>query len=116
MVIHWSKGETCKLNVAGKIGCYRITLAKDVEIPSRSEVIIEGKVHMPRLKKNDLAIVEPTKQSFITGKGIVAKALVHTKDTVPLRLMNLGYESEKVHTGTHVANLSLFSSVHSMEQ
>ena len=110
------KGKTCKLNVAGKIGCYRITVAKDIEIPSRSEVIIEGKVHMPILRKNDLAVVEPTKQSFITGKGIVAKALVHTKDTVPLRLMNLGYESEKVYTGTHVANLSLVSSVHSMEQ
>ena len=85
--------KPCKLTMDGKIGCYRITVADKVEIPSRSEVIIEGKVQLPISKANSLAIIEPTDGSFFTGKGMVAKALVHTKDKVPLRIINLGQEN-----------------------
>ena len=68
----------CKLNMDGKIGCYRITVADKVEIPLQSEVIIEGKVQLPILKTDSLAIIEPIDGSFLTDKGMAAKALVHT--------------------------------------
>ena len=108
------KGKTCPLNIAGKIGCYRITVSETVEIPSRSEVIIQGKVHMPAFCSNDLAIVEPTDTSFLSGKGIIAKALVHADNIVPLRLINLGDETEKLYSGMYVANLSKVSAVKDM--
>ena len=96
----------------GKIGCYRITVADKIEIPSKSEVIIEGKVQLPILKTDSLAIIEPIDGSFLTGKAVVVKALVHTKDNVPLRIINVGQENETLFSGTHVANLSLVSNVH----
>ena len=67
------------------------------------------------IKASDLAITEPTLKSFITGKGIVAKALVHIGNKVPLRVVNFGQETEKFYTGTHVADLSFISSVHNLE-
>ena len=48
---------------------------------------------------------------FQNGKGLVAKSLVHTNSIVPLRMLNLGNEVEKIHQGTHVANLSFVSNV-----
>ena len=104
------KGKTCKLNVAGRIGCYRVTVAEDVELPSRAEI-----VHMPIIKASDLAIIEPTQKSFITGKGIVAKALVYTGNKVPLRVVNFGQDTEKLYRGTYVADLSFVSSVHNLK-
>ncbi len=54
------KGQDCELNLTGKIGCYRVTVSETIELPARSEMIIEGKVHVPALRKNEIGIVEPT--------------------------------------------------------
>ena len=63
---------------------------------------------MPTFCNNDLAIVEPTDESFLSGKGIVAKALVHTNNILSLRLINLGNEMERLYSGMYVANLIRF--------
>ena len=76
-----------------------------------SEMIIQGNVVTPVLRRNDLSIIEPTEKLFQDGKGLVAKSLVHADSTVPLRMVNLGNEAEKIYTGTHVANLSFVSHV-----
>ena len=105
------RDRVSKLKLAGKLGCYRITASETVEIPPMSEMIIQGKVSTPVLRRNDLSIIEPTEKLFQVGKGLVAKSLVHADSTVPLRMVNLGNEAEKIYTGTHVANLSFVSHV-----
>ena len=103
--------KVSKLKLAGKLGCYRVTMSETVEIPPMTEMIIEGKVSTPALRTNDLGIIESAEKMFQDGKGLVAKSLVHTNGTVPLRMINLGNEVEKIYTGTHVANLSFVSNV-----
>ncbi len=43
--------QNCKLNLAGKIGCYRVTVSEPIEIPARSEMIIKGKVCVPEIRE-----------------------------------------------------------------
>ena len=50
----------------------------------------------------------------MTGKGMVAKALVETRDRVPVRVVNLGQEDATLFPGTHIANLSFVSKVHNV--
>ena len=42
----------------------------------------------------------------------MAKSLVHTDSKLPLRIINLSDETERLYPGTHVANLSFVSSVY----
>lgn len=105
------KGRQCKLNLTGKLGCYRVTVSERTELPPRTEMMIEGKVDVPIIRKHDLSIIEPTGKAYKLGKGLVAKVLVNANDKVPLRIINLGDETEKLYPGTHVANLSFVSKV-----
>ena len=66
---------------------------------------------MPAFFSNDLAIVEPTDGYFLSGKGIVAKAIVHADNKVPLRLINLANETKKLYSGMYVAMFIKFSAV-----
>ena len=47
-----------------------------VEIPARSEAIIQGKVSVPILRQSDLGIVESAKKQLGIGKSLIAKALI----------------------------------------
>ena len=62
-------------------------------------------------RQSDLGIIEPTEKSYQTGRGLVAKALVHASNKVPIRMINLSNETEKNYSGRHVANLSFVSKV-----
>ena len=106
------KGQECQLKLAGKLGCHRVTVSEKVEIPARTEMIIEGKVDVPIIRKKDLGIIEPTSKAYEMGIGLVAKSLVHTDSKVPLRVINLSDETESLYPGTHIANLSFVSSVY----
>ena len=105
------RNKTCNLKLTGKLGCYRVTVSKTIEIPSRSELIVEGTVSTPVLRQSDLGIIEPTEKSYQTGRGLVAKALIHASNKVPIRMINLSNETEKIYSGTHVANLSFVAKV-----
>lgn len=61
------KNKFCNLKLTGKLGCYRVTVSRTIEIPSMSEMIIEGTVCSPALRQNDLGIIELTKKSYQTG-------------------------------------------------
>ncbi len=109
------KGNKCQLTLAGKMGCYRVSVSEPIDIPPRSEVIVEGHVNLPALRKHELGIVEPTEKSVWSDKGLVGKTLVHTNDTIPVRIMNLSSDAEKIYPGTHIANLSIVSKVHDVK-
>jgi predicted aspartyl protease len=97
--------ETIHLNCAGPIGCYRVVAAEKVEIPARSEMIIEGKVS-PAINDDGIYITETSKRMLTSSKGIVARSLVKIKETVPLRLMNITDEVQVIYPGTNVAKRS----------
>lgn len=53
------KDKSCKIKLAGKVGCYRITVSEPYNIPSRSEIIIEEKASISVLRQADLCVIEP---------------------------------------------------------
>lgn len=106
------KEKSCKLVLGGKLGCFRVTVAETVTIPPRSEMIISGKVTLPVLRQANLGIVEPVES---ISPRLVAKSLVHSSEQVPIRIMNIGEQEEKIYTGTHIANLSLVSEVNNTD-
>ena len=61
-----------------------------------SKIVIEGKVSNPVLRAKHLGITEPTEKMFQNGKGLAAKKLVHTNCLVPLRIINLGIEVDRI--------------------
>ena len=77
------KDKVCQLNLSGKIGCYRITVSETVELPARSEMIINGNVRISDFRQDDLGIVEPTANLYKTGQGLVTKALVRATAVIP---------------------------------
>ena len=105
------KDRRCKLGLAGKLGCYRVTESETVEIPARSEAIIEGKVSVLILRQSDLGMVEPANKQLGTGNSLIAKALICVKDTIPLRVVNFDNEKVNIYPGTHIANLSFVESI-----
>lgn len=79
------KGQQCQLKRTGKLGYHRVKVSEKVEIPARTEMIIEGHVDVPVIRKNDLGIIEPTPRAYELG------------------------------IGSHVANLSFVSSVYNAQ-
>ena len=94
------KGQQCQLKLAGKLGCHRVTVSEKVELPARTEMITEGHVDVPVIRKNDLGIIEPTPRAYELGIGLVAKSLVHTDSKMPLRIINLSDETERLYPGS----------------
>ena len=77
-------------------------VAENVSIPARSEVIVSGKVSDKGILKENLSIIEPTEKAFERGQCI-AKSLVHGKQTLPLRMINLTNDDQIISQGTTVA-------------
>ena len=105
------QNKSCKLNLVGKLGCYRVTVSEKVVIPARSETIIQGTVNMPIMRQKELGLIEPTDKPLGKGNSLVAKALVSTRDKVPLRIINLDDDRHDIFPGAHVANLSFVEKV-----
>ena len=104
------KDKTFTLNCHGKLGCYRIVMAETVTVPARSEMIVIGKVSDKAILKEDLCMIEPTANVYENGQ-CVAKSLIHGKQTVPLRMMNLTNEAQTISPGVQVATASPVSEV-----
>ena len=94
----------CDCGISLKYSLF-LAATESVEIPSsrRSEYFIQGKFHIQSFCSNNLAIVDPTKESFLSEKSIVVKAMVHVDNRVPLRLVKYGELAEKLDSGTHIA-------------
>ena len=104
------KDKTFTLYCHGKLGCYRIVMAETVTVPARSEMIVMGKVSDKAIIKEDLCVIEPTVNVYEIGQ-CVAKSLIHGKQTVPLRMMNLTNEAQTISPGVQVATASPVSEV-----
>ena len=110
------KGKTCKLSVVGKMGCYRITVSQKVEIPSMSEMIIDGDVSIPGHCHVSTGLLEPVRKNYSTERPMVARTLVEGSNKVPVRVMNLSTEMQVLHPGTHIANFNKVASVENVKQ
>ena len=102
------------LNCHGKLGCYRIVISETVTVPARSEMIVSGKVADKGILKEDLCVIEPTEKAYENGQCI-AKSLIHGKQAVPLRMMNLTNEAQTLSSGVQVATASPVSEVRKVE-
>ena len=109
------QGKKCPMNCYGSLGCYRIVVAEKIEVPARSEVLVQGKVPVKDVLKEDLCLIEPIEKAFETGKCIAAKSLVHGRQSIPLRMMNLTNEVHTVYPGTHVATASPVTEVQKLK-
>ncbi|XP_053390200.1 uncharacterized protein LOC128553112 [Mercenaria mercenaria] len=98
-------GTIIKLNCSGPIGCYRVVVAEKVEIPARSEVIIQGKSIDPIIDKG-LYVTEPNENFVSNNKGFIARALVEAKEKVPIRILNPLVEKQVIYPGTNISTLS----------
>lgn len=99
-------GKEFGLNCSDSIGCYRVVVTTDIEVPAWSEMIIQGSVPNITKKGDDLFLVEPSERVMESGKGLIAKSLVKGCPTIPLRIMNSTDEPQKLFKGTLLANLS----------
>ncbi|CAC5414320.1 unnamed protein product [Mytilus coruscus] len=66
----------------------------------------EGTIRGPVLPNQQVGIVEPTQEFVDTNKGLLGRILVKNQEKVPLRFMNLSDETQTIHEGTIVGQLS----------
>ena len=71
------QGRAIKLNSLGYVGCSRVIAKEMVQIPPRSEVIIQGKMVKSTLGNGRLCIIEPSDNFLKNGNGNVAKTLAY---------------------------------------
>ena len=81
---------------------FRIKVAETVEVPARSEMIVPGE--MADTSYLTLGVVEGNGQPMCDGNVLVARAILNPSDSVlPLRVMNLSGEPQKLYKGTNIA-------------
>ena len=86
------QGTAIKLDSLGNVGCSRVIAKEMVQIPPRSEAIIQGKLVESTLGIGRLCIIEPSGNFQKKGNAMVAKTLTYSQNTVPVRLMNISDE------------------------
>ena len=96
--------RSVKLDSLGYIGCSRIIARDMIQIPPRSEKIIQGKMIESTLENGRLCMIEPSDNFLKKGKAMVAKTLTYSQNTVPVRLMNVSDETCSIYPGTNIAN------------
>lgn len=104
------------LLVGGYIDCNRITTIKTVSIPSRAELLTVGQVLNDSRIPTNTCLIEPfapgpTKEGFVTARTIVSP-----QETVTVRLLNVGEETNIIYPGTVIGQLSEVKLVESSEK
>jgi transposase InsO family protein len=105
--------EIIELVKSGHYGCYRIAVAENINIPSRSEIVTYCNVVKPNdasLPKG-VSLIEPDDEFLASERGLVGKVLVENADRVPVRIMNISNEVKVVRSGTVVANMTHIDNV-----
>ena len=108
-------GKPCEMTCSGAIGCYRLSVAEKVQIPARSEIIVDGKVEDGQVHPKGLCIIEPKEQSFGNSELLVARSLCYYNKSNPVRVMNIANEDKVLYPGTNVATISAVSSVEDIQ-
>ena len=109
-------GKSCELTCNGKIGCYLISVSEKVNIPSMTEMIIEGKLEDGQMLGHELCIIEPKDQSFGNNEMLVARGLVYSSMKTPIRVMNITDDDQTLYPCTNIATISPVSSVKSVKK
>ncbi|XP_069109965.1 uncharacterized protein [Argopecten irradians] len=97
----------------GTLGCFRVVATEKITIPGKSEMIITGQVNFPvgKQMKDESLIIEGTNYFLKNDKALVARSLVSSETSVPVRLMNLQEDPQTIYPGTNVAHASPVSTV-----
>ncbi|VDI10936.1 Hypothetical predicted protein [Mytilus galloprovincialis] len=94
------------LLLQGKLGVYRVTVKDKVSIAPRSEVVIQGEELNYDSAVQVTGIIEPSEEFLDRGKALVAKSVVMSDKSVPVRLFNISKSVQVLNVGTVVGNLS----------
>ena len=103
------RGKICPLIKIGKVGCYRVIVKDTVPVPSRSEVILEGKLVDWNCADDSIGVLESAEGFLSSNRGVIARTLVKAGDKVPIRYANFSNEPQILYPGTNIAE---FSPVH----
>ena len=109
------QNETIKLDHVGYIGCCRIVAKDMVQIPPRSERIINASMTDSTLEEGRLCIIEPAQSFLDKGSALVAKSLSYSKNEMPVRVMNITDEMCQIYPGTNIAQASSVVEVQSVK-
>ena len=104
-----SKGEIIPCHKLANIAlatCCKVAVLEDLEIPPRCELMVPGATMGGIVPST--GVIEP-KQLFVQRKGLlVAKFSIDTnKKVIPLRVINLLYESCKLYQAKIVQNVRI---------
>lgn len=110
------KDKRIPLLVGGYIDCNRITTIKTVSIPPRAELLTVGQVLNDSRIPTNTSLIElfapgPPKEGFVTARTIVSPL-----ETVTVRLLNVGEETNIIYPGTVIGQLSEVKLVESSEK
>ena len=83
------RGKICPLIKIGKVGCYRVIVKDGVPVPSRSEVILEGKLVDWNCADDSIGVLESAEEFLSSNRGVIARTVVKAGDKVPIRYANL---------------------------
>ena len=84
----------------GKMGCYRITAAETVSIPSNNEILIPGSISEKGIHLEQMGIIEPHEQLIERKSVLGGRVLVKAAEHVPVRLMNATNKPVVIKKGT----------------
>ena len=99
------KGQACPLVKIGKLGCYRVVTER-VPVPSRSEVILEGKLIDWKEKETEIGMLESAEGFLSSNRGALDRTLVNAGEKVLIRYANLSNKSQILYPGTNIAEFS----------
>ena len=77
-----------------------------VQIPPRSEKIINASMTDSTLETGRLCIIEPAESFLERGSALVAKSLLYSQTEIPVRVMNITDEICQIYPGTNLAKAS----------
>ena len=100
------QNESIKLDRIGYVGCSRVVAKEMVQIPPRSEKIINASMTDSTLEKGRLCIIEPAESFLERGSALVAKSLSYSQTEIPVRVMNITDEICQIYPGTNIAKAS----------
>ncbi|KAK3102810.1 hypothetical protein FSP39_014067 [Pinctada imbricata] len=113
------QGIEIPLVFQGPVGCFRIVANETVTIPPRSELVFQGRtVNLSEddISKYDLGLIEPSAKFIGSQRGLVARAVVQVNTTLPVRMVNVSDDPQRIYSGTEIAELNEVSRVISDDQ
>lgn len=82
-------------------------------LPAKSEVIVTGKVYTPSEKQIpcEMLIVEGVESFLKRDTALVGRTLVGNRPLLPVRIMNLTDEEQKIYQGTTIGQVFVVQAV-----